>query len=193
MASSSGVRGSGRHKAQHISVRTPEEPRLCNLAFFSTKTSRDRTPRPKQRPIDWRLFPGITFGTDTPGALECCFWWGGATFVDGDDVRVAERGHDLDLPADVNQVLLILDLLLSDRLYGNLENPQSKNGFISNKSRKGEQTGKLLSHSVIKKLKGLSGKASWQSNDEQPPRKGEGTPGQIWSAYCLQPGRRWAP
>lgn len=36
-------------------------------------------------------------------------------------MRVAERGHDLDLPADVNQVLLILDLLLSDRLYGNLK------------------------------------------------------------------------
>lgn len=44
-----------------------------------------------------------------------------STFVDGDDVRVAERGHDLNLSADVNQVLLILDLLLSDWLYGNLK------------------------------------------------------------------------
>lgn len=136
MASSSGVRGSGRHKAQHISVRTPEEPRLCNLAFFSTKTSRDRTPSPEQRPIDWHLFPGTTFGTDAPGALECGFWWGGATFVDGDDVRVAERGHDLDLPADVNQVLLILDLLLSDRLYGNLEKTtKQKRLYLKKKSR----------------------------------------------------------
>lgn len=35
-------------------------------------------------------------------------------------MRVAERGHDLDLPADVKQVLIVLDLLLSDRLYGHL-------------------------------------------------------------------------
>lgn len=34
------------------------------------------------------------------------------TFVYRDDVRVAEGRHDLDLSADVNHVMLILDLLL---------------------------------------------------------------------------------
>lgn len=43
------------------------------------------------------------------------------TFIDGDDVRVAERRHDLDLPPDVDQILLVLDLLLTDGLYGHLK------------------------------------------------------------------------
>lgn len=34
------------------------------------------------------------------------------TFVYRDDVRVAEGRHDLDLSADVNHVVLVLDLLL---------------------------------------------------------------------------------
>lgn len=34
------------------------------------------------------------------------------TFVYRDDVRVAKGRHDLDLSADVNHVLLVLDLLL---------------------------------------------------------------------------------
>lgn len=44
----------------------------------------------------------------------------GHTFIYGDDVGVAERRHDLDLPADVDQVLLILDLVLPDGLNGHL-------------------------------------------------------------------------
>lgn len=48
------------------------------------------------------------------------------TFIDGDDVRVAECGHDLDLSADVNLVLFILDLVLPDRLYGNLKKQEKR-------------------------------------------------------------------
>lgn len=41
-------------------------------------------------------------------------------------MRVAECGHDLDLSADVNMVLFILDLVLPDRLYGNLKKKEKK-------------------------------------------------------------------
>lgn len=47
------------------------------------------------------------------------------TFIYGDDVWVAEWWHDLDFPADVNQVLLIFDLLFSNGLNGNLEKENS--------------------------------------------------------------------
>lgn len=39
---------------------------------------------------------------------------------------MAECGHDLNFSANVNQILLILDLLLSDRLYGNLKKKKKK-------------------------------------------------------------------
>ena len=38
------------------------------------------------------------------------------TFVDVDDVGVLDRGHDLDLSANSDQVRLRLDLALLDRL-----------------------------------------------------------------------------
>ena len=38
------------------------------------------------------------------------------TFVDVDDVGVLDRGHDLDLSANSDQVRLCLDLALLDRL-----------------------------------------------------------------------------
>lgn len=44
-------------------------------------------------------------------------------------MRVAECGHDLDLSADVNMVLFILDLVLPDRLYGNLKKKGEKNSL----------------------------------------------------------------
>lgn len=47
------------------------------------------------------------------------------TFIYGDDVWVTEWRHDLDFPADVNQVLLIFDLLFSNGLNGNLEKENS--------------------------------------------------------------------
>lgn len=47
-----------------------------------------------------------------------------STFVYRDDVRVAEGRHDLDLPADVDHVLLFLDLLLPNRLDSHLERVQ---------------------------------------------------------------------
>lgn len=43
------------------------------------------------------------------------------TFVYRDDVRVAEGRHDLDLSADVNHVVLVLDLLLPNWLDSHLE------------------------------------------------------------------------
>ena len=48
------------------------------------------------------------------------------TFIYSDDVRVAECGHDLNFSANVNQILLILDLLLSNRLYGNLKKKEKR-------------------------------------------------------------------
>ena len=42
------------------------------------------------------------------------------TFVDVDDVRMIEGGHDFDLSADVDQVLVIFNLLLPYGLDGNL-------------------------------------------------------------------------
>ena len=42
------------------------------------------------------------------------------TFIDGDDVWMTERGHDFNFSTNVNQVLLILDLLLPNGLYGDL-------------------------------------------------------------------------
>ena len=44
------------------------------------------------------------------------------TFVNRDDVGVFQGGHDLYLPADVNHVLLLLDLLLPDGLDSHLGN-----------------------------------------------------------------------
>ena len=38
------------------------------------------------------------------------------TFVDVDDVRVLDGGHDLDLSANSDQIRLRLDLALLDRL-----------------------------------------------------------------------------
>ena len=54
------------------------------------------------------------------------------TFIYRDDVWVAERRHDLDLPADVNHVLIILDLLLPNGLDCHLE-PEEET-LISTKS-----------------------------------------------------------
>ena len=39
----------------------------------------------------------------------------------GDDVRVTERGHNLDLAPDPGQVMLAVDLVLADRLDGVLK------------------------------------------------------------------------
>ncbi len=48
------------------------------------------------------------------------------TFVHVDDVRVAERRHDLDLALDLRQVVRLADLTLPDRLDGVLQKEREK-------------------------------------------------------------------
>ena len=48
------------------------------------------------------------------------------TFIDGDDVWMTERRHDFNFSTNVNQVLLILDLLLPNGLYGHLNKGKEK-------------------------------------------------------------------
>lgn len=59
---------------------------------------------------------------------------GGLTFVHGDDVGVVEGGHDLNLPPDVDEVLLILDFVLPDGFDGDLWG--STEGAVSSQREK---------------------------------------------------------
>lgn len=72
------------------------------------------------------------------------------TFIYSDDVWVAECGHDLNFSANVNQILLILDLLLSDRLYGNLKKKKKRKRIYMTFGEKNS--------AVSKKLKALINK-----------------------------------
>lgn len=128
---SSGVSGTRRHEARHI---IPQRGRGGCCSYVTSH------PFPAQRLAwlnfrpsnkEWLTnvsFPGITirFPWHTHTHWLC-------TFIYGDDVRVAECGHDLDLSADVNMVLFILDLVLPDRLYGNLKKKEKKTAlkFVS--------------------------------------------------------------
>lgn len=112
MAISSGARGTRRHKAQHILLC------LCNLAsVVSTKTCVTELSIPNKAWLRNVFFQVSRFA---PHAAQIHSAQR-RTFVNGDDVRVAERGHDLNFSANVNQVLLILDLLFPDWLYGHLK------------------------------------------------------------------------
>lgn len=42
------------------------------------------------------------------------------TFINTDDMRMAEGWHDLNLSSDVNHVLFILNFVLTDGFYSNL-------------------------------------------------------------------------
>lgn len=96
---------------------------LCNIASVSsTKTCVTEFPTVKQRVTDKCLFS--RYHDSLPVTHTHTHWL--CTFIYGDDVRVAECGHDLDLSADVNMVLFILDLVLPDRLYGNLKKKEKK-------------------------------------------------------------------
>ena len=45
-------------------------------------------------------------------------------FIDVDDVRVMDGGHDLNLPPDPYEICLRLDFRLLDRLDGHLKNSE---------------------------------------------------------------------
>lgn len=64
----------------------------------------------------------IAHSVETEGKKKTLrwWWWRSCTFVDGDDVWMTERRHDLNFSANMDQVLLVLDLLLPNGLYGNL-------------------------------------------------------------------------
>lgn len=47
------------------------------------------------------------------------------TLVDGDDVRVIERRHDLDLSPDADQILFIFNIFFLDGFDGHLQHAQT--------------------------------------------------------------------